>query len=88
MRREIGLFLLGALLVLGGCASRHETIEACLQVAERGLRPVAEERDQRFLGKVKEDTARCRGGDRTVDGRSLPWSLAEILGDWTCEQPR
>ena len=73
MRREIGPLLLGALLVLGGCATQQESLDACLRVAARGLRPVAAERDQRFLGKVREDTARCRGGDRAVEARSLPW---------------
>jgi hypothetical protein len=73
MRREVGSVLLGTLLVLGGCATQHESVESCLQVAERGLRPVAEDRSQRFLGKVREDTARCRGGDRAVQARTLPW---------------
>jgi hypothetical protein len=73
MRNEIGALLLGALLGLEGCATQRESLEACLRVAERGLRPVAEERAQRFLGKVREDTARCRGGDRAVEARGLPW---------------
>src|SRR5574341_137949 len=73
MRREIDAILLGALLGLGGCATQRESLEACLRVAERGFRPVAEERAQRFLGKVREDTARCRGGDRAVEARGLPW---------------
>ena len=73
MRREVGSFLLGAVLVLGGCATQHESLESCVEVAERGLRPIAEDRSQRFLGKVREDTARCRGGDRTVEARKLPW---------------
>ncbi len=73
MHREIGSCLLGALLALAGCASQHEALESCLKVAERGLRPIAEDRSQRFLGKVREDTARCRGGERAVAARSLPW---------------
>ena len=73
MRREVGSFLLGAVLVLGGCATQHESLESCVEVAERGLRPVAEDRSQRFLGKVREDTARCRGGERAVEARKLPW---------------
>ena len=83
MRREVGSLLLGALLVaFGGCATQQESLESCLQVAERGLRPVAEDRSQRFLGKVREDTARCRGGERAVDARELALGrLAELLGD-------
>ena len=73
MRRQIGSLLLGASLVVGGCATQHESLESCLQVAERGLRPIADDRSQRFLGKVREDTARCRGGERAVDARNLPW---------------
>ncbi|HJT21902.1 MAG TPA: peroxidase family protein [Nitrospira sp.] len=38
-----------------------------------GARPLAQTREQRFLGKVAEDTARCRGGDRAVSARGLPW---------------
>ena len=74
MRRGIESLLLGALLVLTGCATQHETVESCANVAERGLRPVADDRSERFLGKVREDTARCRGGDRAVEARSLPWT--------------
>jgi hypothetical protein len=70
MRREIGSVLLGASLVVGGGATQHESLESCLKVAERGLRPVAEDRSQRFLGKVREDTARCRGGERAGDASS------------------
>jgi heme peroxidase len=73
MRRVTGLFLLSALLVLGGCATHQSDLDACLKVAAQGLRPVAQDRSQRFLGKVQEDTARCRGGDRAVAGRGLPW---------------
>ena len=74
MRREIGSLLLGAVARrFGGCATQHESLESCLQVAERGLRPIADDRSQRFLGKVREDTARCRGGERAVDARNLPW---------------
>jgi hypothetical protein len=38
-----------------------------------GVRPVALTREQRFIGKVSEDTARCRGGDKAVSARNLPW---------------
>lgn len=36
-------------------------------------RKIAMERTGRFLGKVKDNTTRCRGGDKAVDGRVLPW---------------
>ncbi|HSC57310.1 MAG TPA: peroxidase family protein, partial [Nitrospira sp.] len=34
---------------------------------------VAPDRSERFLGKVPEDAARFRGGDRAVQERHLPW---------------
>jgi hypothetical protein len=39
----------------------------------KGFRPIAAERTERFLGKVREYTARCRGADKAVNGRALPW---------------
>ncbi|MGH7832903.1 MAG: peroxidase family protein, partial [Candidatus Binatia bacterium] len=40
----------------------------------RGLPDVAETRERRFLGKVRyEETARCRGGEKAVGLRGLPW---------------
>ncbi|NNE52103.1 MAG: oxygenase [Sulfitobacter sp.] len=42
-------------------------------MAERGLLPVAETQPERFLGKVLDDTARCRGGDHAAKYRDTPW---------------
>lgn len=39
----------------------------------RKPRGIAEERDRRFLGKVAEYTARCRGGELALQYRELPW---------------
>jgi hypothetical protein len=72
MRTSVA-WLCGAMLLLGGCASSREDLEACRQLLDRGLRKVADDRADRFLGKVQEDTARCRGGDRAVKYRELPW---------------
>ena len=60
-------------VALAGCAAKRETIDACLGLALGGLRPIGEERAERFLGKVQEDTARCRGGKRAVAWRGVPW---------------
>lgn len=49
------------------------TAAACARLVSAGLRPIARTRDERFLGKVEEDTARCRGGDFAVRYRSTPW---------------
>jgi hypothetical protein len=38
-----------------------------------GFREVASHRADRFLGKVQEETARCRGGDPAVKWRASPW---------------
>jgi len=58
---------------LAGCATTQEELEACLTLAAKGFRPIAKERTDRFLGKVQEHTARCRGGDKAVAYRNTPW---------------
>ena len=69
-----GCLLLGVLILVAGCASTpKEDLEACAAMAAEGFRPVAKDRDQRFEGKVQENTARCRGGEKAVAYRSLPW---------------
>lgn len=52
---------------------RIRSDKACADVAARGLRPIAEQQTERFLGKVAEDTALCRGGDKAVAGRDSVW---------------
>jgi Animal haem peroxidase len=46
---------------------------ACAETTGAGFRAIAAERDTRFLGKVQERTARCRGGDRAVEHADTPW---------------
>jgi hypothetical protein len=46
---------------------------ACREVFARGLRPIAEQRTERFLGKVTEAHARCWGGAKAVAHRTTPW---------------
>jgi len=53
--------------------ARHSRFGSCLVYAAGGLRAVAAERADRFLGKVGEDTARCRGGEAAVRWRKTPW---------------
>src|SRR5262245_23061270 len=61
-------------LLAGGCATPDpREVIACGSYVIDGFRPVAKERTGRFLGKVENDTARCRGGGKAVDGRALPW---------------
>ena len=75
MTSSVRHLFIGTLLVLGlaGCATTRADREACLTLAEKGFRPIAGERAERFLGKVQEYTARCRGGDKAVAFRATPW---------------
>ncbi|MGH8602332.1 MAG: peroxidase family protein, partial [Gammaproteobacteria bacterium] len=45
----------------------------CLRVVREGFRPIAKERSERFLGKVKKETANCRGGQKALKYRGTPW---------------
>ena len=66
------MFALG--MVAGGCATIDpKELTSCISYAWEGLRPIATDRTTRFLGKVEEDTARCRGGNDAVNKRQLPW---------------
>jgi len=49
------------------------SLRACRQLATEGLRPIADDRRHRFLGKVKLETALCRGGDHALVGANTPW---------------
>ena len=48
-------------------------IQACVKTVKRGFRDVPDDRSQRFQGKVREETALCRGGDNAVKYRGTPW---------------
>ncbi|MGH7855380.1 MAG: peroxidase family protein, partial [Candidatus Binatia bacterium] len=52
---------------------RESRLGSCVAYALGGLRSVAADRSARFLGKVSEDTARCRGGEAAVAWRKTPW---------------
>jgi hypothetical protein len=51
------------------------SLNACRRLVKDGIRPIPEDRADRFLGKVQEDTAACRGGERAVDyvRQGMPW---------------
>ncbi|MEY6432130.1 peroxidase family protein [Thioalkalicoccus limnaeus] len=49
------------------------SLTACYQLGRAGFRPVAQEPADRFLGKVQEFTARCRGGSNALAHRDTPW---------------
>jgi hypothetical protein len=68
----IGLAVL--LLFLGGYPFlRNTRFGSCVAYAFGSFREVAQNRSQRFLGKVHQDTARCRGGEEAVKWRATPW---------------
>ena len=68
--KTLGLAVLGVASVLAGCTAGERD---CLTYVKRGVRDVAESREHRFLGKVRKETAGCRGGEKAIAGRSEPW---------------
>lgn len=61
-------------MALAGCRREDAASTAdCLELLREGFRPIASDRQHRFLGKVQENTASCRGGERALQGRALPW---------------
>jgi hypothetical protein len=50
-----------------------EVSAACTELGLGGLRQIGETRADRFLGKVGELAARCRGGERAISRRGVPW---------------
>ncbi len=86
MKQRIWSPLLIVALLLGGtsllAADQHASnsavskdslasIAACGKLLN--VRRIAEDRANRFLGKVADDTALCRGGEHAVKYRSVPW---------------
>src|SRR5258707_13826013 len=74
-------FTLAAIALLSACNrispdganAELESLKACDELVHSGFRPVATSRDQRFLGKVQEFTALCRGGNGAAQFRKVPW---------------
>src|SRR5262245_9353627 len=78
--RPVGIALgLAAAFALGASAPPAQAeddlaiVKSCAEVLVGGLRLIAEDRVDRFQGKVPEATARCRGGEKAVSGRNTPW---------------
>lgn len=72
--KDVIVILFLTLVVLNSSARAEKSeLEACIDTAKGGLLEVPDDRSRRFLGKVKEDTARCRGGDKAVQYRHTPW---------------
>ena len=78
----IGLGLFAALWVIllatvPALRDEARSLAACTTLVRSGLRPVAETPAERFLGKVQDFTALCRGGAAALVYRDTPWV------DWT-----
>jgi hypothetical protein len=74
MKRTFLFCLLLALALLGASPWIRQTqVGSCIAYSVGGLREVAQERSARFLGKVHEDSARCRGGESAMAWRETPW---------------
>ncbi len=94
MRKEACFTVLMVTFLFGGCdwpdpsAKREDpkSLEACEEIIKlalkdgllKTLRPVADVREDRFLGKldtgkVDELRAWCRGGEKTIKHRDTPW---------------
>lgn len=84
-------YRLGMLLpwLLAGCVSTTpqaslDDTKNCTAMVLGGFRKVADERGERFNGKVGEEVARCRGGEKAVALRWTPyvdWANYWATGD-------
>jgi hypothetical protein len=80
--RVVGAAVVPLVAAIAGCSrnavhdnERAASLAACKRLVEGGARPIAEDRADRFLGKVQPDTALCRGGARALAAveRGTPW---------------
>jgi Animal haem peroxidase len=72
-QKSIYLFF-GALLLFASYPWLTTTeLGSCVAYALGGFRHIKDDRTERFLGKVQENTARCRGGQAAVKWLNTPW---------------
>jgi hypothetical protein len=72
------LLLASAALAASTCVSRADDddlriVADCLKLVKSGARPIAEDRTARFEGKVGAPAADCRGGEKALRQRGVPW---------------
>jgi hypothetical protein len=72
-RLKAALVLTTSLCVAPPAISASDETRSCIKTAKQGLLDIPDDRSRRFLGKVQEDTARCRGGEKAVRYRDRPW---------------
>ena len=73
---RLSTLLILIILAASGWSCRSEysrSTKACGELVAAGFREVGDTRDERFLGKVAEYTALCRGGDHAAEFRGVPW---------------
>jgi len=99
--RRIGIWswlvIVTGLSVLGACDQKNpldifadSTKDCAEMLLQRDIQKVAKTREQRFLGKVPEATARCLGGKRAGslrEGPWLDWPNYWAAGDATSQAP-
>lgn len=85
MRKEACFTVIMVTFLFGGCdlpdpfAKKEDPkdLKACVELAKLikkdGLRKVAGQRKDRFLGKVDEFRAGCRGGEGVIKYQDTPW---------------
>ncbi len=91
------LVIVAGLCVLGGCARYSpfdifvDSTKYCAEMLlQRDIQTVAKTREQRFLGKVPDTTARCLGGkyaESLREGPWLDWPNYWAAGDATSRAP-
>ena len=81
------LVIVTGLCVLGGCAGNSpfgifaDSTKHCAEMVLHGdIQTVAKTREQRFLGKVPESTARCLGGKRAEKRVIVDYTQYRCLG--------
>ena len=76
MRPSIAIASLCAALPLVSCGwlgDHTPDLVSCGAEISTGARPIAATREVRFLGKVQDNTAKCRGGENALAFRDVPW---------------
>jgi len=78
--KKVLLWCAGLLVVLGlvilvvpSFRAEAVSVKNCVTLARGGLRAVADDRADRFLGKVQPYTAECRGGAKVARTMATPW---------------
>jgi hypothetical protein len=75
-RKKLAVSIAGVVFVttvVGYAAFPPGDVPSCFELARQGFRPIADDRAERFQGKVQDYTGRCRGPDVVQELSSTPW---------------